>query len=135
MKIILFDGVCNLCNSTVNFIIVRDITDQFKFASLQSEYGKKELIRLGLSLTDFSTIILIEGNKVYLKSTAILKIYKELKGYKWTKYFLKLPPSLMDYLYMFISKNRYSFFGKNEDNNSCLLPTLELENKFLDKKK
>jgi len=134
MKVILFDGVCNLCNSTVNFIIERDISNQFKFASLQSEYGKNELIKLGHSQTSFSTIILIEENKIYYKSTAILKIAKHLKNYKWTGVFLKINPLIRDFFYNLISKNRYRLFGKKNVNQTCLLPTPKLEEKFLDKK-
>ena len=130
MNIILFDGVCNLCNSTVQFIIKNDIKNNFKFSSLQSDFGKNFLIKNGLDKDNYSSIILIvDKDKYYTKSSAILKIYTKLRGYKWMGIFFLIPKFLRDLGYSIISKNRYLIFGKAE--NSCLLPSQKLNDKFI----
>jgi predicted DCC family thiol-disulfide oxidoreductase YuxK len=130
-KIILFDGVCNLCNNSVNFIIKHDKKDVFRFASLQSEIGKKLVSERGLDPEELDSIILIEpGVAYYRKSTAALEISRELSGgYSLLKNFLFLPDSLRDAVYDLIANNRYKWFGKQE---SCMIPTPELKAKFLD---
>ena len=129
-KIILFDGVCNLCNGSVNFIIERDKKDIFRFASLQSEIGKKLLLERGLNPLILDSVILIEpGIAYYRKSSAALEIVKHLSGgYSLLKYFSFLPESLRDGIYKVIANNRYKWFGKEE---SCSIPTPELQGKFL----
>lgn len=129
-KIILFDGVCNLCNRSVNFIIEKDKKDIFRFAFLQSEIGKKLLLERGLNPLIFDSVILIEpGIAYYQKSAAALEIVKHLSGgYSLLQYFSFLPESLRDSLYNTIVKNRYKWFGK-EDN--CRIPTPGLKAKFL----
>ncbi|SED18531.1 Predicted thiol-disulfide oxidoreductase YuxK, DCC family [Tenacibaculum sp. MAR_2009_124] len=126
MKIILFDGVCNLCNATVTFIIKKDVRNEFKFASLQSDYAKEKLE--GTEIKDLSTLVLIDNNCIHIKSTAVLKICKELKGYRWMKILLFIPVPIRDFFYKWIASNRYVFFGKQ---NSCMLPSKELLEKFL----
>ena len=128
-KIILFDGVCNLCNGSVNFIIERDKKDIFRFASLQSEIGKKLLLERGLNPLILDSVILIEpGIAYYRKSSAALEIVKHLSGgYSVLKYFSFLPESLRDGIYKVIANNRYKWFGKEE---SCSIPTPELQGKF-----
>lgn len=128
MKIILFDGVCNLCNSTVQFIIDRDKNNEFKFASLQSDFGVSFLKEKQLDTENLSTIILIESDRFYMESTAILRITKRLKGYKWTKFLLMTPGFIRDFVYKIISKNRYLILGKQV---SCMLPSEELKQKFV----
>lgn len=129
--IILYDGVCNLCNSTIQFVLKNDSKKRFYFASLQSFYAKEELKELNFVSKDFSTILLIENNKVYNRSTAILKIVKRLRGF-WPLLFyifILIPKFIRDIVYKFISKNRYKWFGKQE---SCLLPDMNQKQRFLD---
>lgn len=130
-KIVLFDGVCNLCNGAVTFIIKHDKKDVFRFASLQSELGKKLIKERGMDPDQLESIILIEPGKAYYKkSTAALEIAKDLSGgYSLLKNFLFLPQGFRDVVYDFISNNRYKWFGKKE---SCMIPTPELKAKFLD---
>lgn len=126
--VVLFDGVCNLCNSSVQFIIERDDQNRFKFSSLQSEFGQNFLKHNQLNTEEFDSIILVEEEKFYSKSTAALKIGQELKGFRWLKIFWIFPKFLRDFVYSMISKNRYKWFGKQEN---CWLPTPELKDKFL----
>jgi predicted DCC family thiol-disulfide oxidoreductase YuxK len=130
-KIILFDGVCNLCNNAINFIIEHDKKDVFRFASLQSELGQKLVLERGIDPDILDTIILIEPGIVYYeKSTAALKIAKDLSGgYFFLQYFLFLPKFIRDGVYNLVASNRYKWFGKKE---SCMIPTPELKGKFLD---
>ena len=129
MKIVLFDGVCNLCNVTINFIIKKDENNEFKFSSLQSSFSRKYLEANSVNSESFSTIMLIENDQVYTKSTAVLMIFKLLKGYHWVKYLLHIPKFIRDAIYMVVSRNRYFLFGKND---ICMIPTKELKAKFLD---
>ncbi len=130
-KIILFDGVCNLCNNTVNFIIERDKDDVFRFASLQSEIGQKLTSERGIDTDEIDSIILIEpGVAYYQKSAAAIEISKHLSGnYSFLQYLKFLPEGLRDTGYDFIANNRYKWYGKKE---SCMLPTPDLQAKFLD---
>lgn len=127
--IILFDGICNLCNGFVLFIIRRDKKGIFKFASLQSETGQQMLLRLGLEKNAFKSFVLIHGDKYYLKSTGILKMLRELKGFWRIFYvFILVPRFIRDFVYDMIAKSRYKIFGKQE---TCMIPTPELQNRFL----
>lgn len=130
-KIVLFDGVCNLCNGAVTFIIKHDKKDVFRFASLQSELGKKLIEERGMNPDQLESIILIEPGKAYYKkSTAALEIARDLSGgYSLLKNFLFLPAGFRDLVYDFIANKRYKWFGKKE---SCMIPTPELKAKFLD---
>ena len=128
-SIILFDGVCNLCNSSVQFVIKHDADKKFMFASLQSTAGQLLLKQFDLPLQDFNSFILIENEKVFLKSTAALMVAKQLKGAVKLLYgFIIVPPFIRNGAYNFIAKNRYKWFGKKE---SCILPTAELKARFL----
>ncbi|MDF1518565.1 MAG: DUF393 domain-containing protein, partial [Lutibacter sp.] len=114
-SIILFDGVCNLCNASVNFVIKHDKKAQFLFASFQSDAAKEIMLQFNLENLNADTVILIEGNKVYVKSTAALKIAKHLDGlFKAIYAFIVIPKFLRDWIYSFIAKNRYDWFGKRE---------------------
>lgn len=128
-SIILFDGVCNLCNSGVQFIIKRDPQCQFKFASLQSETGQKLLTQYGIK-KEIDSIVFIEMDKVYIKSSAVLQICRKLNGF-WSCFSILrlLPPLIRDLLYDFVAKKRYIWFGKME---SCMIPTKEIKNRFLE---
>ena len=128
-KIILFDGVCNLCNSSVNFIIDRDKKNIFKFAALQSESGQKLLDKFGLNQNDFDSVVLVDENKFYSKSTAALKIVKEFPSlWKALYIFIIIPVPIRNFFYDLIAKNRYRWFGKKD---SCRMPSPELKNKFI----
>lgn len=129
-KIILFDGVCNFCNFWVNFILDRDKKDLFKFAALQSKLGNEILKKFNMDNSNLESVILIDGESVYSKSTAALKIAKELSGPVKILYpLLILPKFLRDFFYDLIAKNRYKIFGKKE---VCRIPTEEEKVKFLD---
>lgn len=129
-KIILFDGVCNLCNSTVQKVIENDTENQFKFASLQSDLGQNFLEKNQLPKEEFKSLILIDGEKFFTKSDAALRIGRELKGiYKLSGLLFVFPKFIRNAVYDWISRNRYKWFGKKE---SCWLPTPDLKQKFLD---
>tara|TARA_R110001583_G_scaffold14664_6_gene61058 strand:- start:35167 stop:35571 length:405 start_codon:yes stop_codon:yes gene_type:complete len=129
-KIILFDGVCNLCNTTVQFVIKKDKDDLFRFTALQSEAGKRLLTERNIDTENIDSIIFIEPNVAYYtKSTAALEIGKNLKGLRTlSSILLWLPESFRNIVYDFVAKNRYKWYGKKE---SCMIPTQELKNKFI----
>lgn len=130
MNIILFDGVCNLCNWSVNFIIKHDINNRFKFTPQQSKIGKKILLAKGFNPLDSSTIVLVAGDKLFTKSDAIIEIGKQLSGWPKTVIILKIVPKLIrDYAYSIISKYRYTIFGKKQ---VCMIPTSNYKDKFID---
>ncbi len=114
-SLILFDGVCNLCNGFVNFLIVRDKGNRFQFGSLQSEKVKAILSHYNFSTENISTVILIEDNRLYSQSTAVLKIVRKLNGAWALMYaFIIIPKPIRDLLYKFVAKNRYKWFGKKD---------------------
>jgi len=128
-SIILFDGVCNFCNSGVNFIINRDNTNKFKFAALQSDFGQEMLGKLNLQSQSLKTLILIENDKFYAKTTAALRIAKNLKGqWKLLYIFIIVPPFIRNLFYELIARYRYKWFGKKE---TCRIPTEEEKGKFI----
>ncbi len=128
-SVILFDGVCNLCNGFVQFVIKRDKKNIFRFASLQSEFGQKFLTENKLNAVVFKSIILVKGTSYFSQSTAALKIFKELNGVcKLLYVFIITPKFIRDAVYNLVARNRYSWFGKKE---SCMIPSNELEEKFL----
>jgi len=130
-KIILFDGVCNLCNSWVQFVIKRDKRDLFRFAALQSEPGKDMLRQRGMDGHGMDSIVLIEpGMAYYTKSDAVLQIAKAFGGgWKLCSLLSWIPRPLRDAMYDLVARNRYSWYGKRD---SCMIPTPELNAKFLD---
>ena len=128
-SIILFDGVCNLCNSSVQFIIKHDQHKIYRFASLQSETGKKYLNKFQLSEIDFSSFILIENEKHFSKSKAALKVIKRLKGpIKLLYVLIIIPGFLRNTVYNIIASNRYKWFGKQ---SVCMIPDEKIANRFL----
>jgi predicted DCC family thiol-disulfide oxidoreductase YuxK len=128
-KIILFDGVCNLCNDAVTYIIKRDKKNVFKFAALQSEIGQELTSKFNIDTSKVDSIILIDGEKHYEKSSAALRIAKYLSGaYPLLFGFMVVPKFIRNAVYDYIAKNRYKWFGKKE---SCMIPTAELKSKFL----
>lgn len=129
MKVILFDGVCNLCNSSVNWIIDHDKHNTFKFASLQSDYGKSVVQKYNLQGSYLDTILLVDEDKIFSRSGAVLRIAKYLGSiYQLAYAFIIIPPFIRNAVYNFIAQNRYRWFGKRD---SCRMPTPELKNKFL----
>jgi predicted DCC family thiol-disulfide oxidoreductase YuxK len=130
-KIILFDGVCNLCDSAVQRIIKHDSKDVFRFVALQSDLGQKIIKHLGIDTQKTDSIILYQpGFAYYYKSEAALEIAKDLGGvFYFGTLFSILPTSLNNHIYDYIAKNRYKWYGKKE---TCLIPTKELQAKFLE---
>jgi predicted DCC family thiol-disulfide oxidoreductase YuxK len=127
--IVLFDGVCNFCNASVNFIIRHDKKDHFRFCPLQSEKGKYLLQQFNEDTTQFNSLVLIENDKIYKRSAGALKIARRLDGgYSLLYAFMLVPPFIRDGVYNFIAKNRYKWFGKKE---SCMVPTPEMKEKFI----
>lgn len=128
-SIILFDGVCNLCNNTINFIIRHDKNDIFKFAPLQSSVSDELLRSFPLSQNKLDSIVLLENGKKYTQSSAALRIAKKLSGgYPILYGLMIIPKFIRDWVYSIIAKNRYKWFGKKD---SCMIPTPELREKFL----
>ncbi|HET9745090.1 MAG TPA: thiol-disulfide oxidoreductase DCC family protein [Chitinophagaceae bacterium] len=127
--VILFDGVCNLCTGSVQFILKRDEEKKFLFASLQSPYGQDLLKQFDLPNNTFNSFILYQDEKIYTRSTAALKIFQQLKGWKWVRIFGIVPKFIRDAVYNLIANNRYKWFGKKDE---CWLPTPELKARFLD---
>ncbi len=130
-KIILFDGVCNLCNSSVQFVIKRDKNDIFRFAALQSAVGQKLAKERGINTSEVDSIILIEPQiAYYTKSDAALMIAKSLSGgWSLIGIFMGLPKGLRDTVYDWVARNRYQWYGKKD---SCMIPTEAEKGKFLD---
>lgn len=127
--IVLFDGVCNLCNSSVQFIIKHDKKELFLFASLQSDAAKEVLLQFQIKKIEMDSILYIENGKIYSKSTAALKIAKHLNSpINWFYTFIAIPKFIRNSIYNFISKNRYKWFGKKE---KCMIPSPEINHRFL----
>lgn len=127
--IILFDGICNLCNSAVSFVIKRDKKSLIQFASLQTDPAKKLLEQFNLPTQSINTVILIEKGVMYTQSTAVLKICKYLNGL-WPLFYglIIVPTFIRDGIYQLIATNRYQWFGKRE---KCMVPSPELSARFL----
>jgi len=129
-NIVLFDGICNLCNKSVQFIIHRDPKSKFRFASLQSEVGKSLMRQIGLSTENNNSLVYIRDNRFYIKSTAVLRILRCLGG-GWLLLYglIIIPRFLRDWGYDFIAKRRYRLFGKRA---SCMIPSPEDRARFLE---
>ena len=128
-NILLFDGVCNLCNHTVQFIIKRDKGAKFKFAALQSDIGQALLKKYDLPLKDFESFVLIRKGNYYQRSSAALQVAKVL-GWPWRLFyiFILIPKFIRDFFYNIISNSRYNVFGRQD---SCMIPSPELKERFL----
>lgn len=127
--IILFDGVCNLCQFGVQFIVKRDPDAYFHFASLQGATGQRLLAEHQIS-PDLDSFIYISDTKVYNKSAAALRVARHLRGaWKIFYLFIILPRPIRDKMYEIIARNRYTWFGKQE---TCMLPSPELKSRFLE---
>ena len=130
-KVILFDGICNLCNNAVHTVIEKDDNNVFVFAAIQSKVGQEIIRYLNIDVSKIDSIILYEPGLAYnIKSEAVLKIMNELGGFwKLMQIFRILPNSLNNIVYNAIAKNRYQWFGKK---GTCMIPTPVLKAKFLD---
>jgi predicted DCC family thiol-disulfide oxidoreductase YuxK len=129
VKVILFDGVCNFCNNSINFVIKRDKKNQIKFAALQSLAGAQLIEQYGLPAKDMQSFIFIENGVAYNRSTAALRVCRLLGGgWPLCYAFIIVPKFIRDGLYNFIAKNRYKWFGKQ---NECMVPTPAVRAKFL----
>lgn len=128
--IVLFDGVCNLCNGAVLFIIKRDHKNKFRFASLQSSTGMGYLRLYSINEPDLYSVILIKSGNIYDRSDAVLEISRDLSGLWPILYWLKVIPAFIrNAVYKLVAKNRYRFFGRKDQ---CMLPTPELKARFLE---
>jgi len=129
-SVILFDGICNLCNGFVQFVIKRDRKGYFHFGSLQSPEAQKLIQRFNLDAENGKTIVLVEDNKIYARSPAVLRVARKLDGpWKLCYAFIVIPKTIRDFVYNFIAERRYKWFGKREQ---CLVPTPELKERFID---
>jgi len=127
-SIVLFDGVCNFCNDSVNFIIRHDRDRRFKFAPLQSDIGQQLRVKYGIA-KDVDSIVLIENDQAYTHSTAAMRIAKGLGGIMLLLYvFIVVPTFIRDFFYKTFANNRYRLFGKKE---VCMIPTPEVRERFL----
>lgn len=126
--VVLFDGICNLCTHSVRFILTYNRKENIHFASLQSEFTHSLLKNFNLPISNINTVIFVDKDKIYTKSSAVFQIAKHLI-YPWkTFYYLKfIPKNITDWIYDFIAKNRYSWFGKKD---SCILPKPEWKHRF-----
>lgn len=127
--VLLFDGVCNLCNASVQLVLVRDKKAVFRFAALQSTLGRQFLEAYGLQTETLDTVVVVSGGRVLTQSDAPLEIVRLLGGaWSWLYIFRWIPRWIRDGLYRFIARNRYRWFGKKE---SCMLPRPEWKDRFL----
>ena len=128
--IILFDGVCNFCNSSINFVIRNDKKNYFRFVPLQSAKGIALLNQYAIDPLLTDSFVLIENNKAYTKSTAALRVCKHLNSlYSLLFLLIIVPPFIRNLVYDYIARNRYRWFGKKE---TCMIPTEEVRSKFLE---
>lgn len=127
--ILLFDGVCNLCNGFVQFILLRDPRGIFRFASLQSDIGQMLLEKYGLDSGGLDTVVLIKNGRAYTHSEVALEVAPELQGFwQWVALFRLVPRPVRDAVYNWIARNRYRWFGKQD---VCMLPRVEWKDRFL----
>jgi predicted DCC family thiol-disulfide oxidoreductase YuxK len=129
IKVILFDGVCNLCNGAIQFVIKQDKHQKFHFASLQSDYGQKILETHSLQTNDLKTLIYQDGDKIYFKSEAVIRIGIDAGG--WLKIAVIayiLPLFLRNFMYDLLARNRYKIFGKRAE---CMIPDERIQKRFL----
>ena len=127
--VLLFDGVCNLCNGSVQWVLLHDRKAQFRFAALQSETGQALLRQFGLDPAQLDTVLLVDGDRIFLRSDAPLEIARRLGGGWALLYLFKvLPRPLRDAVYNWVARNRYHWFGRQE---ACMLPRPEWKGRFV----
>lgn len=129
-NVIIFDGVCKLCNNSVNFIIKRDHNNVFLFTAMQSEAAQDLIAKYNVKSVGFDTFLLIKNNECFYRTDAALEITKDLSGcWSLFRVFKLLPRSFRDYFYRLLARNRYRIFGKTD---RCMVPTPDVISKFLD---
>lgn len=129
-KIVLFDGLCNLCDRSVQFIIKRDKRKEFYFASLQGKSARELLAKYHLPADHLHSFVFIKDGKAYTRSSASLQVANTLGGaWKLLYVFMIVPKFIRDSIYNWIARNRYKWFGKKEE---CIIPTPALKSRFLD---
>lgn len=129
-NILLFDGVCNLCNNAVQFVIKHDKKAKIKFASLQSNFGQKILIDNNLPSDNLNSFVYLKNNRYYIKSTAALHLMKDLgSGWQLLFGFIIIPQFIRDAVYSIVAKNRYKWFGKQD---VCIMHSEFLKSRFIE---
>ena len=127
--VVLFDGVCNFCNGSINFVIRHDRAGYFKFAPLQSETGEQLVREHGIDTEKTDSIILIEDGRAYIHSEAALRIARRLdRPWSWSYALIVVPRPIRDYFYRLFAKYRYRLFGRREE---CMIPTPDVRARFL----
>ncbi|MBK7939031.1 MAG: thiol-disulfide oxidoreductase DCC family protein [Lewinellaceae bacterium] len=127
--VLLFDGVCNLCNASVQWVLKRDKNAVFRFAALQSATGRALLRSAGLSPENFDSVVLFDGDRVFTRSDAALEIARRMGGFwSWLAVFRVVPRPLRNAVYDWIARRRYRWFGKTE---SCMIPQPEWADRFV----
>ena len=128
--IVLYDGVCGLCDRFVQFVLKRDSSGKVKFAQLQSERGRQLLRQFGLPENELSFVVLVEGEKHSVRSAAVLRTFRYLDGgWKVASYLRIVPPIISDVVYDVVARNRYSWFGKYD---VCVIPDKNMMARFLE---
>lgn len=128
-NLLLFDGVCNLCNGVVQFVIRHDTAGRFRFAALQSEAGQALLQQFGLPTTQFDSFVYVKDGQFYTESTAALRVARDMGGAVSLLWGLMIVPRFIrDAVYRLVARNRYRIFGKQD---ACMIPTPELKSRFL----
>jgi predicted DCC family thiol-disulfide oxidoreductase YuxK len=128
-NLVLFDGVCNLCASSVQFIIRHDKEAVFHFASIQSDLGQEIYRRHGLDPADLDTFMVLTGGRALVRSDAAIEVAARCGGaWKLIKVFQMAPRPTRDWVYSFVARHRYRWFGRKE---ACLVPTPEIRNRFI----
>jgi predicted DCC family thiol-disulfide oxidoreductase YuxK len=128
-RIVVFDGVCNLCSHSVRFMLEHDVGGRLRFASVQSEIGRELLDRNGIDALDPQTFLLIDGDDVYMRSDAALEIARDLGAWRWLRILRVVPRGIRDWLYALVARNRYRWFGKRQ---VCFVPSEEQRARFID---
>lgn len=127
--VILFDGVCNLCNQSVQFVIKHDPSSRFRFAALQSDFGQSQLKKYNIDTNNLLSVVLVIDGKVYDRSRAALEIARRLDSLWPLLYvFVIVPPFIRNLVYDWISRNRYRWFGRTDE---CMIPTPDLKARFI----
>lgn len=127
--VLLFDGVCNLCNGAVQWVLLRDRRGLFRFAALQSDTGQAMLRQFGFAAEDFDTVVLIDGDRVFTRSDAALEVVRRIGGFWPVLYAFKIiPRPIRDAVYNWVARNRYRWFGRQEQ---CMLPRKEWMSRFV----
>ncbi|WP_321168764.1 thiol-disulfide oxidoreductase DCC family protein [Salinigranum salinum] len=128
--VLFFDGVCNLCNGAVQFVVDHDPRGRIRFASLQSDVGRAVLDRLDLPRDDLETVVLVEGTRAYTRSAASIRVCELLGGvYRLASVGWVVPRGVRDRLYDVVAEHRYQWFGRKDQ---CMVPTPELRSRFVD---